>query len=143
MSATGPDLVEHAERLTAIFGRWPSFHDAEVDRIVFDRSGPDGPTLEARIHVFRMTSAVDPAGYYVLANHTWVTFRFFDVLLNQFADFNHQNVLDDVEITPASPDASDGRAIDVWFSSIYGVGAAFTCKRCEIVTAQPFVPAGR
>ena len=64
------DLVGAAERLTRIFGDWPSFHDAEVTRLVLDRSGPDGLTLDLEIHVFEATSEVDPAGFYVLENHT-------------------------------------------------------------------------
>jgi hypothetical protein len=37
-------LVENAAALTKIFGKWPTFHDAEVLRIVLDRAGDDGPT---------------------------------------------------------------------------------------------------
>jgi hypothetical protein len=55
-------LVENAAALTKIFGKWPTFHDAEVLRIVLDRAGDDGPTIEAQIHVFAMTSRVDDSG---------------------------------------------------------------------------------
>ena len=61
---------ENSSALESIFGRWPSFHDAEMLRVVLDRSGDEGPTLEAVIRVFEMTSDVDPKGYYVLKNHT-------------------------------------------------------------------------
>jgi immunity protein 50 of polymorphic toxin system len=67
---------ENSALLESIFGRWPSFHDAEVLRVVLDRSGDEGPTLEAAIHVFEMTPDVDPKGYYVLKNHTEVTSAF-------------------------------------------------------------------
>jgi hypothetical protein len=39
------EVVKGAEKLTAIFGRWPSFHDAEVTSIRFergDRRCPEG-----------------------------------------------------------------------------------------------------
>lgn len=53
------NVVENAAALEAIFGRWPSFHDAEVLRVALDRSGDDGPTLELVVHVFVMTGEVD------------------------------------------------------------------------------------
>jgi hypothetical protein len=68
--------IKNEKALTDIFGRWPSFHDAEIISIYLDRSGQDGPSLEAKIHLFEMTNRVDAKGYYVLKNHILVTFRF-------------------------------------------------------------------
>jgi hypothetical protein len=36
-------LVENAEILTGIFGRWPSFHDAEVLSLYLDRQARMAP----------------------------------------------------------------------------------------------------
>ena len=93
------DLVEDASLLTAVFGRWPSFHDAEVVRVLLDRSGPEGPTLETQILVFEVTNRVGPTGHYVLENHTLVTLRFLGVALERMESFNQQNVLWDLEMT--------------------------------------------
>jgi len=68
------ELFEHSEKLTRIFRGWPSFHDAEVVRLILDRTGSEAPSLEAWIHVFQATSEVDSTGHYVLKNHTLVTF---------------------------------------------------------------------
>jgi hypothetical protein len=40
---TETELVANAHALTQIFGYWPSFHDAEVLTMCFDRAGEDGP----------------------------------------------------------------------------------------------------
>jgi hypothetical protein len=81
---------EHAEKLTHIFGEWPSFHVAEVVCLVLDRSGSEAPTLEAQIHVFAVTSDLDANGHYVLANHTLVTLRFTKVALLELGGFNRR-----------------------------------------------------
>jgi hypothetical protein len=49
--------IEGAERLTQIFGRWPSFHDAEVLRVRLDHEAELGAALEADIQ--RMFDIVD------------------------------------------------------------------------------------
>jgi hypothetical protein len=44
--------IQNEQALISIFGRWPSFHDATIISILLDREGEDGPSLEARVHVF-------------------------------------------------------------------------------------------
>ena len=132
------ELVRAADRLTNIFGHWPTFHDAEVVRVVLDRRGPGGPTLEAEIHVFEMTSEVDPAGYYVLKNHTLVTLRFRGVELRALSSFNHQNVLYELSLTPIDPAQHAGRSVAVELVSSFGMEASFECGDCEVVSVQPW-----
>jgi len=63
-------LIQGSEKLLTIFGRWPSFHDAEVIEIKLLRksdwpegSGGQGPQLVAKIHTWEMTRQVDDKGY--------------------------------------------------------------------------------
>ena len=44
--------IENGHLLTDRFGRWPSFHDAEVVRARFERAGEDAPFMECDIHLF-------------------------------------------------------------------------------------------
>jgi hypothetical protein len=131
---------ENSALLESIFGGWPSFHDAEVLRVVLDRSGDEGPTLEAAIHVFEMTSDVDPKGFYVLKNHTEVTLRFTSVALTRLQWFNHQNSLSSLAITGIDPKEHDGRRLRVEMSSSYGLETEFDCKRAIIANVRPFRP---
>lgn len=132
-------VIEDSQKLTQIFGAWPSFHDAEVLRIFLDRSGDDAPTLEAEIHVFGATSELDSAGYYVLTNHTLVTLRFTGVALVDLGGFNEQNVLFNLEITELTPNVHDGRCWRVEMKPSYGVGATFECKRAVVTHVKPYV----
>jgi len=81
--------IENATALISIFGKWPSFHDAEVLRAVLDRSGPEGPSVETMIHVFEMTSEIDSkSGLYAVKNRMLVTLRFTEISLQQIQGFN-------------------------------------------------------
>ena len=137
------ELIENAELVTGIFGRWPSFHDAEVVRVTLDRSGPDGPTLEAQIHVFGLSGEVDPKGHYVLENHTLVTLQFRGVVLDRLEDFNHQNVLGELEMTALDPSENDGCRIAVQMHSSFGLEGSFRCQRCAVASVRPFDPPPR
>ena len=133
---------ENAQLLTTIFGRWPSFHDAEVLRLVLDRSGPEGPTLEAAIHVFEMTSEVNAKGYYVLKHHTEATLRFTAVNLEGIRWFNQQNVLSDLIVEPLDPAEHDGLTLRVVMPSTYGVEMELECERAIVASVKPFEKAG-
>jgi Immunity protein 50 len=70
-------MIVGSEKLTSIFGRWPSFHDAEVHEIHFWRRHVDTeakvynfPVLTVKIHLWLTTNEVNERGYYVLTNHT-------------------------------------------------------------------------
>lgn len=134
------ELVRAADRLTRIFGQWPTFHDAEVHRVNLDRRGAGGPILEATIHVFEMTSDVDPAGCYVLKNHTLVTLRFRGVVLRELKWFNHQNVLFELSLAPLDLAQHDGCSVRVEMSSSFGMEASFDCVECEVADVQPWNP---
>jgi hypothetical protein len=133
---------EQASNLESIFGRWPSFHDAEVLRLSLDRSGEEGPTLDVVIHVFEMTTEIDAKGFYVLKNHTEVTFRFTHVVLSRLQWFNRQNVLSSLEVEELDPTAHEGRRFRVDMPSSYGLEAEFECQRAIVLNVQPFLRVG-
>ena len=88
--------IKNNERLTSVFGCWPSFHDAEVIWLRLDRrvtSLGDGPTVETLIHTFEMTNEVSTEGFYVLRNHVLVHLRFSKVMQPILEGFNCQNAL--------------------------------------------------
>jgi hypothetical protein len=93
---TEPDEVpEHirsipgAADLITRFGRWPSFHDAEVTDLTLRRDG----TSTITFHIFRMTSEISSSGHYVTDLHTLVTFTLGEIIAMELYDFNHQNVV--------------------------------------------------
>jgi hypothetical protein len=135
-------LIKGSEKLLAIFGRWPSFHDAEVMEIRLTRKPKAraqkhdrGVELFARIHTWDMTNEVDSRGYYVLKNHTFVTFRFSSVEELKLEGFNHQNVIFGLTIQPKENSDSGSSKFHIEFDPSFGVDAIFDCSAIEVVDA--------
>jgi hypothetical protein len=126
------------EKLKAIYGAWPSFHDAEVWSLAYERV-PDGFSVVAVIHAFQMTSEVDARGFYVLKHHTKVRIRFHccsDVSLD---GFNHQNVLFGLDIKEPEQATSEC-SFEVRFDTSYGLAGNFKCKGIVVEDVQPWTP---
>jgi hypothetical protein len=132
--------IQNSHLLTDIFGRWPSFHDAEVLSIVLDRDGarPFTPYLQATIHVFEMTSQIDVRGSYVLKNHVAVTFRFIGIYELRLEGFNQQNVLQGLSIHDVSDRQLERIKFEVSFDGIFGVSAKFQCNSIGIESVEPY-----
>ncbi len=137
--------IKNAESLVSIFGCWPSFHDAEVIWLRLDRretSLGDGPTLEALIHTFQMTSEVNAAGFFVLQNHTLVHMRFARVVELKMEGFNRQNALFGLTIKDIRPGQLERIDFEVGFDSSFGLEASFQCHGIEVVNVEPCDSAG-
>jgi hypothetical protein len=131
--------IENVHLLEDIFGYFPSFHDAEVLRIVLDRKIEKGrlPTLEASIHVFEMTSEIVD-GRYLLRNHTLVTFQFLEADEIHLEGFNQQNVLQELSIEDISDQQLEWLKFEVQFNGIFGMDLRFRCRGVRILSAEPF-----
>jgi hypothetical protein len=143
------EAVEHiagAVQLVAVFGSWPSFHDAEVLWFRLDRrahgEGCYGPTLEALVHAFEMTSEVGADGYYVLRHHTLVHLRFLDAVELRLDGFNSQNALMGLTLTDLRDRQTERVRWAVHFDSAFGVDASFQCSAVEVVSVVPCSNAG-
>jgi hypothetical protein len=111
-----------ANALIERFGRWPSFHDAEVVSLSLNRTGASTLT----IHIFRMKSEVDARGHYVCDLHTLVTFSFGEILGINLADFNHQNVISGLEIDRT------GAGFEVMLHACYGLAGSIRTSSISI-----------
>lgn len=134
------DRVLGREKLTSIFGYWPSFHDAEVVWLRLDRGSADdscGATVDAMIHAFEMTSEVGSDGSYVLRNHTLVHFCFRDVVELELSGFNHQNALQGLTITDLRERQWEHIHFEISIDPAFGVGGSLQCHEVEILSAIP------
>jgi len=113
------------------FGRWPTFHDAEVISIQLDR---DGPSLIMETYVFQTTSEKDLRGYFRRANECHITFLFEDVEDVSLTDFNHQNVLAGFRLSRRND------LVEVWIDSLFGLEGHFLCKRMKVVSVVAVHP---
>jgi hypothetical protein len=129
--------IENAGLVEGVFGGWPSFHDAEIHNIVITRDCNSGPQMDVTIHHWKITPEVDCKGHYVLKQHTLTTLRFFNVSDLQLTGFNHQNVLQDIEILEIT-----GTRSTVFHSvsmpTSFGCEASFKCGRIRVMSAAPY-----
>ncbi|HEY2170574.1 MAG TPA: Imm50 family immunity protein [Candidatus Angelobacter sp.] len=136
------EKIHESHLLTDIFGRWPSFHDAEVVSMELCRNltGIPRPTLKARIHAFEMTSEVNNRGYYVLRNHVLVGFIFRAIDEFSMNGFNQQNALWSLDILDITSRQLEFLEFEVHFASSFGVEATFKCHSVEIETVEAYTP---
>jgi len=143
-------LVIGSEKLTGIFGRWPSFHDAEVLELRLERgqARPDDSVYEsakitAKIYVFNTTGEVSPEGYFVVVNQTLATLQFRDVTGFEMRWFNQQNVLSELLISTEAGDEGNLSYLSVVLGSSFGMDASFRCLAIEVLAAVPCGPDGK
>ena len=77
------ERIGGSEKLTRIFGGWPSFHDAEILKLDLWRGDVEPerelyvfPVLTLLIHVWDLTRETDAEGYMISRNHMLVSLRF-------------------------------------------------------------------
>ena len=98
--------IRGSEQLVALFGGWPSFHDAEIVRLTLDRNmvgdAAAGPTLTLDVYAFQAGPDVAPNGQYELRNEVLVSFRFLEIDQLELTGFNQQNAIWQLDITDIS-----------------------------------------
>ncbi|MFN0207061.1 MAG: Imm50 family immunity protein [Planctomycetota bacterium] len=132
--------IPGADNLIKVFGRWPSFHDAEVVRFLIERVKPfgAGPGIVADIHVFEMTDQVAADGTYIRKHDSLVSFRFAGVDQVVLENFNNQNVLWDLAITDIRDRQIEDLKYEINFASSFGIGAHFLCREVMIERVRPW-----
>jgi hypothetical protein len=137
--------IRGGEQLTALFGRWPSFHDAEIVRLTLDRDmvhdRASGPTLTLDVYAFESGPGVAPSGQYVLRNEVLISLRFLEVDQLALNGFNQQNAIWNLYITDISERQLERAKYEVHVAPSFGVGATFLCFDVEVIAVRPWVAA--
>jgi hypothetical protein len=101
-------FIQGSDKLTDIFGYWPSFHDAEVLELSLWRGDvePEAgryilPVLNVTLQVWELSNETNPQGYLVTRHHTLTKLRFHDVNDFRMEGFNHQNAILRLSVTRA------------------------------------------
>ena len=131
-----PDAILGLGKVIAVFGRWPTFHDAEVLSIELVRD--EGRPLTSPV----CTVAVCPMGEPGAPQSVGpvVTLRFYDVNDLQLAGFHHQNPILGLTIVTCDvarkPHPLSSHVYDVTFRGVHegAFAIAFTCSRVEVVS---------
>jgi Immunity protein 50 len=140
-------FIDGSNKLTEIFGYWPTFHDAEIIDVQLWRGDVEPrrnswvlPVLTVKLHVWQVGPELDPNGYCLLQHSTLTTLRFHDVEQFRMNGFNHQNPIFGLQIS--RQERADGRPTPLFGVEFDPVGdgnveASFQCSRVEVVDATP------
>jgi hypothetical protein len=136
--------ISGSEKLTSIFGYWPSFHDAEIIDVHFWRGdvNPEKekylfPVLTVTFHLWELTNETDAKGFLVLRHHTRSILRFHSVTDFAMQGFNHQNAIFGLAIQQEERPGILVPVFSVEFEPASGMEARFTCLQIEVLTAIP------
>jgi hypothetical protein len=114
-----PDIpaITGATTLVSMLGRWPSFHDAEIIRVLIRRDGHS--TITVRL--------MEPQGQGLA-----VTFTFEGILDLKLdgEDVNRQNAIHSLSVEPS------GTATKVTFGPCYGLWGVITAEHVGVRVAE-------
>ena len=130
------EFIEGHHLVTNVFGRWPSFHDAEVHRVVLNR-GEHSPSVELLLHGWVMTSEITPSGHYKLEHQSLIHFLFEQVSDLHLDGLNHQNVLSGLELDLTG--SQESRQLAVELGHCYGLSGGFKASRAKVLSVAPYV----
>jgi hypothetical protein len=89
-----------ADSVVAWFGKWPSFHDAEILEVHLNREGPSWVRLHSWLTT-AVTHEKDGKQDGVSDRHAVVTFLLTDVTDLELCDFSVQNVISRLTVEPS------------------------------------------
>jgi Immunity protein 50 len=129
-----------SELLVQALGYWPSFHDAEVVSFSAERALPveTGYSVARMcVHVRQYESVGTGTAQFQMVLRKSVLARFVFTAACDFelSDFNHQNVINSIEIS-AIPGSSELSDLHVEIESIWGFGGSLRCSSAAIETVE-------
>jgi hypothetical protein len=141
--------ILNSEKLTKIFGYWPSFHDAEVlemylsrGNVKADKNLYDFPFLILKLFTWELTKDVNPQGYVICQKYTLVTLKFGDIDDFVMQGFNHQNALFEISIEKQERKVGVSPYFQVELNPAFGMGSSFKCLSVQVIDAIPCTEAG-
>ena len=123
--------IYNHEAVIEWFGHWPSFHDAEVQKLCFASGKNDGhDSVQISIHAFEMTKKVVD-GHYVLAKHAIVKFELDYIGISRIEHWNHQNALFGVRFQ------KEGDDMVMIGDSSFGVEFEIGAREITVLSVEP------
>jgi hypothetical protein len=130
--------IEHisgTDQVVESLGYWPSFHDAEVISFSAERALPfnhNETVARLAVHVRQYKTVGAGTSNYeqVLYKSVLIKFSFKGACELDICDFNHQNVIDAINVT--SIESNDLANLLVSILSIWGFGGTLRCQSAEV-----------
>jgi hypothetical protein len=118
--------IINEQLVTDVYGKWPSFHDAEIHEILMRRNIDKANSPE-------LILTIDD---YDIKKELVVEIGFENINHLQIQDFNNQNAIFSLDIRSKHSKATPYYEVDI--SSSYGAALMFTCERIIVHSITPF-----
>ncbi|KUG05911.1 Imm50 family immunity protein [Solirubrum puertoriconensis] len=123
--------IGNAEAIREHFGHWPSFHDAEITRVVFDAN----PGYHASVTFFITVSAtythVDDRGHHKQTKQCDIELQFVGIKELEVDYFGHQNVIFELLLE------EQGSDIKCTFDASVGMDAFIVAEEVRVAGLTP------
>jgi len=131
--------IRGSEKLIAVFGEWPTFHDAEVVLFSAERAIPvkvGDNIARLVIHLRSYASKGEGTANYqmVLTKSVLAKFVFALACDLELFHFNHQNVINSFTVSPFQ--TTEPANLSVKIESIWGFGGSFHCSNVELESVE-------
>jgi Immunity protein 50 len=114
--------IDGAQEVSAFFGGWPSFHDAEALQLALVRDG----ISKLVVDVATYSDQTNEKGEYRRERQALVTFDLERIVDLQLEDFSTQNVLSSLTVEKS------GGLVAVMLHPSYGIGGKIVCERVRV-----------
>jgi Immunity protein 50 len=137
------EFIDGYQNVLSAFGRWPSFHDAEVHKVILDRkrlvaNGASYSSVELLVHGWNMTTDITEQGHYKHEASNLVHFLFDYVTDLELSGLNHQNVLDGLELTLQMDEHTGKTSISVELCHCWGLSGGFKARQAKVLSVTPY-----
>lgn len=129
-------LIKNSSIVLAIYGEWPSFHDAQLTSLSFEFVGPSTPWCCASLHTFR---TIDNDGQIVprpIQDHPLIHFEFRQLTIEQLPEFDRCFDLLSLTIEPSSRGDKTIDGFRVSLLPAAGVEGLFCCQEVEVLNVE-------
>ena len=135
-----------SEKLVAVLGYWPSFHDAEVISVSAQRALPVAlgeASVTLVVHVRKYEPHGEGTAQYeqVLIKSVLATFLCKQVADLELSEFNHQNVINSLSVHEELSAEAVGSPLVLTIEPIWGLGGTVRCAVVELSTVQELLHA--
>lgn len=130
-------FIADCDKVISHFGMWPSFHDGEVYRLVFDRpsksaAGASVPSIELTLRGWVMSRDV-----WKVAAEAVVQILFEDVFDVELEGFNNQNVITALNLSTIGDAGEAVQSLHVELEHCYQFSCEFKARRARVLTVSP------
>lgn len=150
-------LIDGSQKITDVFGYWPSFHDAEVIELHLWRGDVDPdrdsyvfPVLTVKLHVWEWAQLTESSNQLTHRKDVLITLRFHHLHDNFGLEcISHDNAIFELAITQKMREDGPSPYFSVRFTPFtyagggsHGFGATFGCYGIEVVDAVSCIEDG-